>query len=177
MLRHWRLFKCRLLKNIWVCQSQYVDLQLTKHVHSMKKLFSILAILIFLAGCSKKDDAVAPDAGSAVAGTYNVSRLEVDAAGTANDSKLALPVTNAGITVSATINATRKTEKTIGLLLTLKITGQPDDSDDFGEVEVRANGSNYDLFEGTGKVGTVVGNTLTIDATDSGTRVIIVGTK
>ncbi len=143
----------------------------------MKKLLPILAILIFLAGCSKKDDAVAPDAGTVVAGTYNVTRLEIDSPGTVNDSKLTLPVTNAGVTVSATLIATRKTEKTVSLLFTQKTTGKPDTPTDFGEVEVRANGSNYDMYDGTDKIGTVVGNTFTIDATDSGTRIIIVGTK
>ena len=143
----------------------------------MKKLLTTLSVVFLLAGCSKKDDAVAPDAASAVVGTYNVSRLEIDAPGTANDSKLALPVTNAGVTASATLVATRKTEKTVSLLFTQKTTSKPDTPTDFGEVEVRANGSNYDVYEGTDKVGTVVGNTFTIDVTDSGTRIIIIGTK
>ena len=143
----------------------------------MKKLLSVLSVVLLLAGCSKKDDAVAPDAGAAVAGTYNVSRLEIDAPGTANDVKLTLPVTNAGVTASATLVVTRKTEKTVSLLFTQKTTGKSDTPTDFGEGEVRANGSNYDIYDGTDKAGTVVGNTFTIDVTDSGTRIIIVGTK
>lgn len=143
----------------------------------MKKSLIILYVFVLLAGCSKKDDAVAPDAGTAVAGMYNVSKVTYDRPGTASDYSYTLPTSQGGKTVSATLVATRKSEKMVGLFFTQKSTGQPDEVVDFGEAELRANGSNYDMYEGTLKVGTVVSNILTLDVTDGVDRYIIISQK
>lgn len=120
----------------------------------MIKLLTILSVVLFLAGCSKNDD-VTLDAGDAVAGIHAVSKFTFDGPGTAGDYPYDMPVTNVGLTLSGVFVATRKTENTVGMIFTLKVTGSPDDPTGFGDVEVRTNGGNYDLYSGSVKIGTV----------------------
>lgn len=140
----------------------------------MKK-FVLFVLLLVLAAACKKGDEAAPDAAARIAGTYDVSRLSLDAPGTTDDVSVNLPITQNGNTLSATLDVTRVTETTVRLKFTLRITGQPDDPSDLGgDVEVRGN----ELYEGSTKIGTANGSTLSLDATtDDGIRTVIEAKK
>lgn len=140
----------------------------------MKNFFLIILLFVLVAACKKGDDAT-PDAAARIAGTYDVSRLSIDAPGTIDDASYNLPITQSGNTLSATIDVTRVTENTVSLNFTLRITGQPDQPNSLGStLEVRGD----ELYEGSTKLGTANGSTLSLDATDDdGVRTVIEAKK
>lgn len=145
----------------------------------MKKAYVLFALsMATLAACSKKDD-VAPDAGSFVAGTYSLNYIRYDSAGTFQDS-LNLPFTFQGITISGSIVATRINATVDSLTITLRQTGQNDQVEPLGRVDVQGSSSPYALYVGSQKIGTSDGTTITIDTDPTqqgGERYIFRGKK
>lgn len=126
----------------------------------MKHLFYLLFGLLLLASCSKdrKDDSTPKAPAEAIAGLYTMTSI------TTSGTQIDLPFAgNNGVKMTGTINVVvvaGKQDET-NLTMTLRITGMPDTGGS-GLVQVKAAGTGYDLFEDGQKVGTVVGNTLTI---------------
>jgi hypothetical protein len=133
----------------------------------MKHLFYFVFGLLLLAGCSKdkQDDPTPKSPAEAIAGLYTMSSI------TSSGTTIALPFAGNGVNMSGTINVAvvaGKQDET-NLTITLKITGSPDSTGD-GPVQVKAAGTGYDLFDNGQKMGTVVGNTLTL--TDGGDVIV-----
>ncbi|TVT43265.1 hypothetical protein FNT36_04020 [Hymenobacter setariae] len=125
----------------------------------MKHLFCFIFSLLLLASCSKDktDDPVPKIPAEAIAGLYTMTAI------TSNGTTIALPFAANGVAISGTINVsvvTGKQDET-NMTVTLKVTGMSDTSDS-GLVQVKAASTGYELFENGQKLGTVVGNTLTI---------------
>ncbi|WP_041257659.1 hypothetical protein [Fibrella aestuarina] len=141
----------------------------------MKKILYV-AIVVLIAACGKKNDTVAPDAAAKIAGTYTVSRFALSGSG-ANDFDATLPrsgtINGVNVTQSGQLVITRQNESSVSLSLTVKTTGQADDTTDLGTAEVKGS----DLYDGATKIGTADGTNLSIDATDNGVRVIITAKK
>ncbi|GAB3572016.1 hypothetical protein GCM10027578_31350 [Spirosoma luteolum] len=129
----------------------------------MKKTYLMLPVLmVALAACSKSND-VAPDAGTRVAGDYPMTFIRLDSAGVLLDS-LTLPYKVGGQTVvSGLIRATRISEQVDSLTVTLSQAGSTDDVLPLGRVDVTANGTGYDFYVQTLKVGSSDGTTISID--------------
>jgi hypothetical protein len=133
----------------------------------MKHLFYFVFGLLLLAGCSKdkQDDPTPKSPAEAIAGLYTMSSI------TSSGTIIALPFSGNGVNMSGTINVAvvaGKQDET-NMTITLKITGSPDSTGD-GPVQVKAAGTGYDLFDNGQKMGTVVGNTLTL--TDGGDVIV-----
>lgn len=133
----------------------------------MKHLFYFLFGLLLLAGCSKdkKDDPTPKAPAEAIAGLYTMTSI------TSSGTQIDLPFAGNGVKIAGTVNVvvvSGKQDET-NLTLTLRVTGMADTSGG-GIVQVKAAGTGYDLFENGQKLGTVVGNTLTIT---SGNDVIV----
>jgi len=115
--------------------------------------------LLLLASCSKdkKDDPTPKAPAEAIAGLYTMTSI------TSSGTQLDLPFAANGVKVAGTVNvvAVAGKQDETNLTITLRITGMPDTSGG-GLVQVKAAGTGYDLFENGQKLGTVVGNTLTI---------------
>jgi hypothetical protein len=125
----------------------------------MKHLFYFLFSLLLLAGCSKdkKDDPTPQAPAEAVAGLYTMTSI------TTGGTQINLPFAGQnGVKMAGTVNlvVTGKQDET-NLTMTLRITGMADTSGG-GIAQVKAAGTGYDLLENGQKVGTVVGNTLTL---------------
>jgi hypothetical protein len=126
----------------------------------MKHLFYFLFGLLLLAGCSKdrKDDPTPQTPAEAIAGLYTMTSI------TTSGTQINLPFAgNNGVKMAGTVNVVLvagKQDET-NLTMTLRITGMPDTTGG-GLVQVKAAGTGYDLFENGQKLGTVVGNTLTL---------------
>lgn len=133
----------------------------------MKNYLVFFVFLISFSACKKDEDVAPADPATAVSGTYTISRLQDDS-GSYN-----LPQTVNGQTISAILTANRNTASTVGLSITVRITGQADDVSELGEVEVRQAGSGYELYESNTKIGTADGTSLSIDVTDGGSRFAI----
>ncbi len=142
----------------------------------MKKAFYLL-LVVTIAACGKKTTDVTPDAATVVAGTYEVSSLKQTSAG-GGTLTFTLPTstTIAGVvtTLSGQLITTKKTAATVGIVFSIKATGQSDSPTDLGTFEVKGT----DLYSGTTKVGTGDGTNLSLDVTDNkGTRAVIVSKK
>ncbi|QJW88510.1 hypothetical protein HNV11_03545 [Spirosoma taeanense] len=146
----------------------------------MKKYYAFLVLLgIGFAACTKNND-VAPDSSSRIAGTYQLTYIRQDSADVVDS--LVLPYIVGGQTViSGTITATRiaGTTPTDSLAVSLTVQGQASTSP-LGRVEVRTNGNSYDLYSGTDKVGTADGTNIEIDTDPANTqtfRLVLRGKK
>lgn len=140
------------------------------------KTWLLLVVLLIGAAACRNKDAVNPDAGARIAGTYAVSRLAITGTGTDNiDVTLPRTGTLNGTTVtqSGQVVVTRSTENTATMNLVLKTTGQADSSEDLGTVEIRGN----ELYQDNARLGTADGTNLNIDYSEGGVRVIIVARK
>lgn len=142
----------------------------------MKRLLYLSLFVALTTACSKNTTDVAPDAATTIVGTYEVSTLSQTGAGASMTYALPLTTTSNGVTVtlSGQIGVVKKTESTVGMTLTLKTTGQPDNNQDIGTLEIKGT----DLYSGTTKVGTADGTNLSLDAANSdGTRAKVVAKK
>ncbi|GAA4412936.1 hypothetical protein GCM10023187_40650 [Nibrella viscosa] len=128
----------------------------------MKKLLYLLFVPLTFTAC-KKDSEADPDPGARVAGTYQVSYISQEVTGTPK-VELSLPVVVGGQTIaSGTATVTRKSENFIDGNLVVKVQGNPDQAVPLTNVEVKRNGSTYDLLLGTNKIGTADGTNLDVD--------------
>lgn len=130
----------------------------------MKNAWQIVLLVLTFAACSKSNDPT-PDAGSQVAGSYTMSYIESDSAGTVL-YKYTLPASNsAGTqTLSGMLTARRDSANAVFLTQTIKLTGQSDQTGVIGEINLRTNGAGYDMYLNNQKIGTADGKTISIDA-------------
>ncbi|RYC66719.1 hypothetical protein [Spirosoma sordidisoli] len=126
----------------------------------MKYALLLFAILL-LAACAKKQD-VLPDPAATVAGTYPLTYVRSDSAGV-KLYEYNLPYTAGTNTLSGTIVARRDSAAVIFLTQTIKATGYSDQTSVIGSVRLQANGSGYDMYLSSQKIGTANGTTLSID--------------
>lgn len=114
----------------------------------MKKIAIFLFALVTLAACKKDTETeVTPkDPASTVAGTYQLSSFSYKVNGEDVVSYSKLPVTQKGVTVSASADMQKTGDGTVSLVLLLKATGEQDRELDLGEYEVRAEGRTYGLY-------------------------------
>lgn len=138
----------------------------------MKKLIILFFVVLAFVGCSKKDDP-APDAATAVSGTYKMSKL------TSGGQTISLPITDPTTkkTYSGIVTAVRKTATSVNITVTFQETGVADDSQELGDVELSKNGSSYDMMSSNVKVGTIDGKTFNLDVTDGTDRTVIIASK
>ncbi|GAB3319348.1 hypothetical protein GCM10027299_11780 [Larkinella ripae] len=118
----------------------------------MKKLLIFLFALVTLAACKKDSETeVAPkDPASAVTGTYTLSSFDYKVGEESIVSYSKLPITQKGVTVSASADVQKTGDGTVSLVLLLKATGEQDKELDLGEYEIRAEGKTYGLYTGNG---------------------------
>ena len=124
----------------------------------MKNLLLLLCFVSALSACKKDPDPEA-DAASKVAGTYQMTSV------TQNGVAVSLPLSQSGVTLSGIVVATRKEANTVTIALTLKQTGQADQTGG-GDLTLAKSGNSYDLMDGTTKVGTADGTNLTLSVSD-----------
>ncbi|GAB3907673.1 hypothetical protein GCM10028803_41840 [Larkinella knui] len=119
----------------------------------MKNVLILLLALVTFASCKKdseKGEVTPKDPATAVAGTYKLSSFAYEVNGKSVVTYKTLPVTQQGVTVSATAEMEKTSDGTVSLVLLLKATGEDDQQLDLGEYEVKANGANYGLFSDGG---------------------------
>ncbi len=133
----------------------------------MKHLLILCLLSVLIAACSKSNVVPAPDAGSTVAGTYPITFVEADSAGTVLYS-YTLPymaTTSTGaVTLSGLLTARRDSASAVFLTQTIKTTGHTDQTAVIGEISLKSNSSGYDMFLGSQKIGTADGKVISIDA-------------
>lgn len=149
----------------------------------MRKLLLAFVLLLLVVACKKNDD-LAPDAATAVSGTYQLTLFGQDLGDGAGYKEYVLPFTNAsGATISGSITASRSDANTITLTSLLKQTGSADNNQNMGQATLQKNGSSYDMLDKSTKVGTIDGSTIvfdvptTVTATNKTGRVVLKGKK
>ena len=123
----------------------------------MKKQAGIILLFLatcMLSACSENDD---PDAAAQVAGTYELTKQQLDSAGmTLYD--YTLPLTVGGQSLSGTVVVRRDSARVVYASYTIRQTGQSDFKAAFGQLSLRRNATPYDLFYGNTKVGLLTEN-------------------
>ncbi|WP_138994247.1 hypothetical protein [Larkinella sp. C7] len=127
----------------------------------MKTILIALTICLLAMACSKSNDP-APDAGTQVAGTYQMSHIRSDSAGV-NLYDFVLPLTQGTTTLSGTLTARRDSAAAVFLTQTVQITGQSDQTSVIGEIHLKSSGSAYDVYLNNQKIGTADGTHLNLD--------------
>jgi hypothetical protein len=127
----------------------------------MKQLLFIFLVAGALTACSKTSEPT-PDAGTALAGTYQVSAYTYDSSGVVQTQ--ALPITAGGQTIaSATITSTYVSATANSLVLLIQQQGEADIKQDLGQIDLKAATQGYDLYSGTTKIGNSDGKYMNLD--------------
>lgn len=119
----------------------------------MKKVLIFLLALVTFAACKKdseKTEVEPKDPAGAVAGIYKVSSFAYEVNGKSVVTYKTLPVTQQGVTVSASAEMKKTSDGIVSLVLLLKATGEDDKELDLGEYQVKADGANYGLYSDGG---------------------------
>ncbi len=112
----------------------------------MKKLLLFLLVLVSFTACKKGENEIDPkNPAEAVAGSYNLTSFRF-VSGTDEVDLPKMPYTQNGQTISGTVVLAAKSEETVTFTLTLKATGQKNQSIDIDNVEVKADGGAYGLY-------------------------------
>lgn len=128
----------------------------------MKKHYALFLVLAsIIAACSKSND-VAPDPGTQVAGTYEMTNIRYDSAGITLYN-YPLPLTVGSESLSGTIVARRDSASVVYATYTIKQTGESDFTDAFGQLKIQGSAAPFDLYYQTTKVGTADGKNFTVD--------------
>jgi hypothetical protein len=134
----------------------------------MKKVLIFLFALVTFAACKKdveKTEVTPKDPATAVAGTYKLSSFAYEVTGESVVTYNTLPVTQQGITVSASAAIEKTSEGKVSLVLTLKATGEQDRELDLGEYVAKEDGTDYGLFsEGGSQIAEIKSGKLTFEA-------------
>ncbi|MBC7891617.1 MAG: hypothetical protein H7Y12_05330 [Sphingobacteriaceae bacterium] len=139
--------------------------------NSLRPVLFALVALFALASCGKKtEDAVNPDAGAEIAGTYTVTQSRLT-----NGSTVNVPAGN-----SITITLSRVSETQVSLSLRIAQAGQtPQILTPGGNLDLKRSGRAIDLFAPDGsQVATYNDGTLELDFEDgTGLDVTLIGKK
>ena len=132
----------------------------------MKNTLIALVLLLVVTSClpKKKDKDPEPE----LAGTYQVSRL------TSGGQTFNLPLNG----VSAAVIITRPSDTQITFVLETRANGRTERSDSADLTIRKASGKDYDILDGSTRLGSLNGTDFTIDGTDdNGDRIVIVASK
>ncbi|GAB3252738.1 hypothetical protein GCM10027347_12050 [Larkinella harenae] len=117
----------------------------------MKQVLIFLFTLVVVAACKKTEPEVEPkDPASAVAGTYALSSFSYTAGGESIVDYPKLPVTQKGVTVSASAKVEKTGSETVLLVLLLKATGEQEKELDLGEYTIKESGKTYGFYTDNG---------------------------
>ncbi|MPR32578.1 hypothetical protein [Salmonirosea aquatica] len=111
----------------------------------MKKLLVFLFVATAFAACKKNDDVTPKNPADAVAGTYALTSFRF-VQGTDDLNLPQLPFSQAGQTISGTLELSPTSTDEVTLTVTLKITGEAPESFDIDGVEVRKSSEAYSLY-------------------------------
>ncbi|GAB2569098.1 carbohydrate-binding protein [Spirosoma areae] len=138
----------------------------------MKTLILFLLVLVSFTACKKGENDVNPQkAAEAVAGTYTLTSFRY-ASGSDVINLPKMPYTQGGQTVSGTVKLSPTSEENVTLTLTLKVTGEQDQSIDIDNVEVKKTSEAYGLYVDNQLVADVDGNNIifNLNETDPQTK-------
>lgn len=132
----------------------------------MKKLPLSLVVIFFIASCSKKDD-IDPNLAAQVAGTYQVTRLEI------NGTAIPLSQTNG---ISVKIKLSRIDDVTVEFWMGYYISGTLDEEDRI-EALLSRSGNRILLKIDGEDAGYVEGNKIILEDSDDGDTIKFEGSK
>ena len=114
----------------------------------MKNLLFAAFIVLTVAACSKKStDVVTPDVTSSVVGSYTLTYIRWDSAGTAILGPYNLPLIQSGTTVgSGIITVAKVANDSISLTVRLVASGSQDLNLPYGNFGLKASGAGYTLM-------------------------------
>ena len=128
----------------------------------MKKLLLFLLLTVAFTACKRGTD-VAPQPTTSLAdkfsGSYKLSSFRYTDSQTNLDLPT-LPTTSNGKSVSGTVTLTKVSDTKVNMKLVLKTTGFDDYIQDFGDLEIKQEGSEYGLFSGTSRIADAEGTTV-----------------
>ena len=131
----------------------------------MRNTLIALLLLLTVASCIPKKD---KDPEPELAGTYQVSQL------TSGNQSVSLPLNG----VSAVVIITRPSDALITFILEVRGNGQTERSDATDLTIRKASGRDYDILDGTTRIGSINGTDFNVDGTDdNGDRIAITARK
>ena len=131
----------------------------------MKNILIALILLLTVASCIPKKD---KDPEPELAGTYEVRQL------TSGNQTVSLPLNG----VSAVVIVTRPNDTLITFVLEVRGNGQTERSDAADLTIRKASGKDYDILDGSTRIGSINGTNFNIDGTDdNGDRIAITAQK
>lgn len=136
----------------------------------MKKLVLFIVVLVSFSACKKGQDEVKPKGtASEIIGTYELTNFRLQLANDKNDYQYPqLPVVQKGKKTDYGTVTLREVENNLdgavmGLSLTLPTIGLELDEEEFAHIDVKKNGSKYDIYADGTKFASVSGSTLSLD--------------
>ncbi|AKD57911.1 hypothetical protein [Spirosoma radiotolerans] len=128
----------------------------------MKKLLLFLFVAVAFTAC-KKGSEVAPQPNTVLAdkfvGSYKLTSFRYTDSQTDLDLPT-LPTTSNGKMVSGTVTLTKISDTKVNMKLLLKTSGLDDYAQDFGDLDIKQEGSEYGLFSGTTRIADAEGSTV-----------------
>ena len=132
-----------------------------------------MAVMLLMTACLfdklKKNKDPEPE----LAGTYQVSRF-VDESQNFDRN---LPATINGQRLSAAVIVTRSSDTEISFRIDVTINGQVNDGDTGTATIRKASGKDYDILDGSTRVGSINGTDFNLDYTDGGDRFALTASK
>ena len=129
---------------------------------------SLIALLLLLTVASCIPDKKNKDPEPELAGTYEVRQL------TSGNQTVSLPLNG----VSAVVIVTRPNDTLITFVLEVRGNGQTERSDAADLTIRKASGKDYDILDGSTRIGSINGTDFNIDGTDdNGDRIAITARK
>ncbi len=112
----------------------------------MKKLILFLLVTLAFSACKKGDKDIVPqNPADIVAGTYALTSFYYND-GSTELNPPRMPYTQSGKTLSGTVVLNPTAQDNVTLTLTLKATGEQDESIDIDNVEVKKRSNVYGLY-------------------------------
>ena len=137
----------------------------------MKNTLIALVLLLVVTSClpKKKDKDPEPE----LAGTYQVDRFIDESQGFDRN----LPVTINNQTLSAAVIVSRSSDTEIRFRIDVTVNGQVTTGDTGPATIKKASGKDYDILDGSTRVGSINGTDFSLDYTDGGDRFALTATK
>ncbi len=138
------------------------------------KALLLIVLTFFISACDnnlfkKKDKDPEPE----LAGTYQVRRF-IDESQNFDEN---LPVTINGQRLSAAVIVTRSSDTEISFRIDVTVNGQVNDGDTGTATIRKASGKDYDILDGSTRVGSINGTNFNLDYTDGGDRFALTASK